>query len=80
MLHVEDRGVFQTTHWHETTFVEETFRPPLIAPLNNSRAPSSPFDGNRGTWALDLDIERTNDYSRFQKMCSTAGAYLAACA
>jgi hypothetical protein len=68
MRHVEDRGVFQSSDWHETTFSDETFRPPLIAPRHIRGAPTSPFGGNRGTWALDVDIKRTNDYSRFHNV------------
>ncbi len=68
MLHVEDRGIFQASDWHETTFAEESFRPPLIPPRHIRGAPSSPFGGDRGTWALDLDIQRTKDYSRFQNV------------
>lgn len=68
MDHVEDRGVFRVTDWHETTFSETSFRPPLVLPHHIRDAPSSPTGITRGTWALDLDIERTTDYSRFQNI------------
>lgn len=64
--HVEDRGIFQASDWHETTFSEESFRPPLVWPRHIRDAPAAPDPITRGVWALDLDIERAIDYSRFQ--------------
>jgi hypothetical protein len=68
MHHVEDNAVFHANDWHETTFSEDFFCPPLILPRHIRSAPISPFRDNRGSWALDVDIERTIDYSRFENV------------
>jgi hypothetical protein len=66
--HVDEGAPFRSSDWHEITFSEESFRPPLIAPRHIRDVPSLPALLNRGAWALDLDMQRTIDYSRFQNV------------
>jgi len=61
---VED-GVFRSGDWHEIDFSEEGFKPPVINPRHIRDAPSTLAPLTRGAWALDFNIERTLDYSRF---------------
>ncbi|UCF53531.1 MAG: hypothetical protein JSV48_03500 [Bradyrhizobium sp.] len=68
MDHVEGRGMFQVSDWHETTFSETSFRPPLIWPRHIRDASIVPDSVTAGAWALDLDIERTLDYSPFENV------------
>jgi Natural resistance-associated macrophage protein len=62
---VESAGVFRANDWHETTFSETSFRPPLIRPRHLRDAPAGAASLVEGAWALDLDIERTANHSRF---------------
>jgi hypothetical protein len=68
MDHVEERGVFRVSDWQETTFSEASFRPPMAFPHHIRDGPSTPSGIARGAWALDLDIERATDYSRFENV------------
>lgn len=68
MHHVEDGAPFRVSDWHEILFNDGFFRPPVITPRHIRDAPALPFDLTRGAWALDLDIERTADHSRFQNV------------
>ena len=65
---VEDFTMFYGQDWHEFTFSESRFRPPLVYPRHLRDVRPLPLCANRGGWALDLDIERTVDYSRFQNV------------
>ena len=65
-LLVEDGMMFYGQDWYEITFSEPVFRPPLIYPRHIRDVRPLPSCAKQGGWALDLDIERTVNYSRFQ--------------
>jgi hypothetical protein len=66
--HRRDPGsAFAPSDWHEFSFSEDVFGPPNIVPRHVREAPQ-PSGVKRGLWALDVDIERTVDYSRFDNV------------
>jgi hypothetical protein len=65
---VEDKAMFYGHDWHEVTFSERMLRPPLTYPRHLRDFRPLPYCASRGGWALDLDIERTVDHSRFQNV------------
>jgi len=66
--HVEDGVSPNFGDWHEVIFSEDRFRPPITVPRHIRDAPTLPGDLTRGAWALDFDIERAIDYSRFENI------------
>jgi len=67
MRDVEDGPPFARSDRHEVVFSEDTFRPPVVAPRHLREIRPLP-SGVSGAWALELDIERVTDYSRFQNV------------
>ena len=63
--HVETGTPFQQSDWHEINFSGDEFRPPKIFPRHIREAGQLP-NSVMGAWAFDLDIDRADDYSRFQ--------------
>jgi hypothetical protein len=66
--HVEPGSPFQPRDWHEVTFAETAFRPPIILPRHLRDTPQLPPGAKQGLWQLDLDIGRTVDYSGVQNV------------
>ena len=64
---IDPGSALTSLDWHEFPFSGDTFRPPNIVPRHIREAPQ-PSGVKRGLWALDLDIERTVDYSRFDNV------------
>jgi hypothetical protein len=66
--HVEPGSPFQPRDWHEVTFGENAFRPPIVLPRHLRDAPQLPPGAKQGLWQLDLDIERAVDHSGVQNV------------
>lgn len=66
--HVDPASPFNSRDWHELSFSEDTFRPPVILPRHVRDVVGLPMIAKQGQWALDLDIARTVDYSRYQNV------------
>jgi hypothetical protein len=64
---IDPASAFAPHDWHEFSVSEDVFRPPNIAPRHVREAPQ-PSGAKRGLWAIDVDIERTVDYSRFDNV------------
>jgi hypothetical protein len=59
---------FQGRDWHEVEFSQSVFRPPPIYPRHIRDVRPLPPSASQGGWALDLDIDRILNYSRFQNV------------
>ncbi len=66
--HVEPGSPFQPADWHEVTFTESVFRPPVVLPRHLRDTPQLPPGAKQGLWQLDLDIERAVDHSSVQNV------------
>ena len=66
--HVEPGSPFQPQDWHEATYAEAAFRPPMVLPRHLRDTPQLPPRAKQGLWQLDLDIERTVDHSWVQNV------------
>ena len=62
-----EAGLLGSNDWHEVTFSGERFRPPNIPPRHIRDVAQLPISV-RGAWAMELDIERDVDHSRFQNI------------
>jgi hypothetical protein len=67
-LHVEGAMMLHGQDWHEIVFSESVFRPSLIYPRHIRDVGRLPTWTSQGGWALDLNISRTLNYSRFQNV------------
>ena len=64
-----ERGLpFRTPDWHEITYTGESLRPPTILPRHLREVSPLPAAARQGLWAQDIDIERSNDYSRYSNV------------
>ena len=66
--HVESGSPFEPRDWHEVTFTENAFRPPIVLPRHLRDTPQLPPAVKQGLWQLDLDIERAVDHSWVQNV------------
>lgn len=66
--HVYPGSPFQPLDWHELTFAESVFRPPIILPRHLRESPHLPASAKQGHWQFDLDIERAVDHSWVQNV------------
>jgi hypothetical protein len=65
--HVEENSFAQQSGWHEISYSDSSFRPPNILPRHVRDTAPLP-SGAQGAWALDLDMERAVDYSRYENV------------
>ena len=66
--HSERSLPFQPRDWHEINTTAESFRPPTLMPRHLRDVTPLPFVARQGVWAQDLEIERSNDYSRYSNV------------
>ena len=66
--HVERGSPFEPRDWHEVTFTDNAFRPPIVLPRHLRDTPQLPPAAKQGLWQLDLDIERAVDHSWVQNV------------
>jgi hypothetical protein len=66
--HVEPGSPFQPGDWHEQSYSDDGFRPAIVLPRHLRNAPQLPESAKQGFWELDLDLERTVDYSPAQNV------------
>ncbi len=66
--HVEPGSPFQPRDWHEVTFTQSSFRPPIVLPRHLRDTPQFPTGAKQGLWQIDLDIERAVDHSWVQNV------------
>lgn len=66
--YVDPGMTFQPPDWHEAPFTDQSLRPISVPPLHIRDMPHLPGNLKQGLWALDLDIERTVDYSESQNV------------
>ena len=66
--HAERTLPFRPRDWHEINNTPESFRPPTVMPRHLREVTPLPFAARQGLWAQDLEIDRTNDYSRYSNV------------
>jgi hypothetical protein len=66
--HVEPGSPFQPGDWHEQSYGDDGFRPAIVLPRHLRDSPQLPASAKQGLWQLDLDIERTVNYSPVQNV------------
>jgi hypothetical protein len=66
--HVERGLPFRPRDWHEVTYTGNSFRPPTVLPRHMREVSPLPVPTRQGAWALDLDIERSTDYSPYSNV------------
>jgi hypothetical protein len=66
--HVEPGSPFQAGDWHEFSYGDQGFRPTTVLPRHLRDMSQLPANVKQGLWQLDLDMERTVDYSPIQNV------------
>ena len=59
---------FQSREWEELTFTQSPFRPAVTIPRHIRDTPYLPPSAKQGLWEVDLQIERSVDYSWVQNV------------
>lgn len=62
-----ETGLLGSNDWHEMTFSGDRFRPSKVAPRHIRDVAQLPTSV-QGAWAMELDIERDADHSRYQNV------------